>query len=443
MAYTRPTGVTYCDPENAYDGYVLFTGADSVTRLIDLTGAVVHEWPFAGVPPRLLDPALNGGRIGEVGVQLSDSGDARGGIYANGTVGQLDWSGNRVWEWGTQAPGGAARQNHDWELLPNGNRLLLVTVPRVVPDLGESTVGDQGLVEVDGHGDIVWQWLAGDHLGELGFSEQGWKTLRENASRDPEDPWGYLEMNSAKSLGPNRWYDADPGTVFHPDDVLVSFRKANIVALIDKTSGAVVWKLGPYFGESSGAQHQRINAHKVPRALDQISGQHNPHMIAGDLPGAGNILIFDNQGGAGYPPAALGIYAGSRVLEVDPATEQIVWQYTAEDSGLPSWTFFSSFVSNAQRLPGGNTLVTEGMQGRLFQVTPAGDVAWEYHSPYEGYGVAGEPEVRTPRVPGVDRLTRTPLVYRAQWVPAEWVPAGTPHTPARAVGAPGRDGTPA
>ncbi|NUP26506.1 MAG: ArsR family transcriptional regulator [Nocardia sp.] len=442
MAYTRPSGVTYCDPENAYDGYVLFTGADSVTRLIDLTGAVVHEWPFAGVPPRLLDPALNDGRIGEVGVQLSDSGDARGGIYANGTVGQLDWSGNRVWEWGTQAPGGAARQNHDWELLPNGNRLLLVTVPRVVPDLGESTVGDQGLVEVDRHGDIVWQWLAGDHLGELGFSEQGWKALRETASRDPEDPWGYLEMNSAKSLGPNRWYDTDQGTVFHPDNILVSFRKANIVALIDKTSGAVVWKLGPYFGESSCAQHQRNNAHKVPRALDQISGQHNPHMIAGDLPGAGNILIFDNQGGAGYPPAALGIYAGSRVLEVDPATEQIVWQYTAEDSGLPSWTFFSSFVSNAQRLPGGNTLVTEGMQGRLFQVTPAGDVVWEYHSPYEGYGVAGEPEVRTPRVPGVDRLTRTPLVYRAQWVPADWVPAGTPHTPARAVGA-GRDGTPA
>ncbi|MEU1521367.1 aryl-sulfate sulfotransferase [Nocardia rhamnosiphila] len=438
MAYIRPAGVTYCDPENARDGYVLFTGADSVTRLIDLNGTVVHDWPFAGVPPRLLDPALTGGRLGDIGVQLSDSGDARGGIYANGTVGQLDWSGDRRWEWGTQAPGGAARQNHDWELLPNGNRLLLVTVPRVVPDLGDSTVGDQGLFEVDERGEIVWQWLAGDHLHEFGFSESGWQALRETAARDPEDPWGYLEMNSAKSLGPNRWHDDDPDTVFHPDNILVGFRKANIVALIDKTSGAVVWKLGPYFGETPGAQHQRINAHKVPRPLDQISGQHNPHMIAAGLPGAGNILIFDNQGGAGYPPAALGIYAGSRVLEVDPRTEQIVWQYTAEDSGLPSWTFFSSFVSNAQRLPGGNTLVTEGMQGRLFQVTPDGEVVWEYHSPYEGYGVAGEPEVRTPRVPGVDRLTRTPLVYRAQWVPFEWIPAGTPHTPARAAGAPGR-----
>ena len=109
----------------------------------------------------------------------------------------------------------------------------------------------------------------------------------------------------------------------------------------------------------------------------------------------------------------------------NPVSRQIVWQYTAEDSGLPPWTFFSSFVSNAQRLPNGNTLINEGMQGRIFQVTPGGDVAWEYHSPYTGHGVAGEPEVSEPRVPGVDRLTQTRLVYRAQAVPASWVPEMT------------------
>ncbi|WP_280303625.1 aryl-sulfate sulfotransferase [Nocardia neocaledoniensis] len=423
MAYARLTGVTHHAPENAHDSLVLFTGADSITRLIALDGTVVREWPHAGVPPRLLDPALTGGRRGDVGVQLSESGDGRGGIYANGTVGQLDWSGEVVWEWGRQAPGGAARQNHDWQLLPNGNRLLLVTVPRVVAPLGiTAAVGDQGLYEVDPDGAIVWQWLAGDHLDEFGFSDTGWAALRATAARDPEDPWGYLEMNSATPLGPNRWHDADPDGVFHPDNILVSFRKANVIALIDKRSGAVAWRLGPYFDEEPGAQHQRVNAHKVPRPVDQISGQHNPHLIPAGLPGAGNLLVFDNQGGAGYPPAPLGIYAGSRVLEIDPTTRQIVWQYTAEDSGRPSWTFFSSFVSNAQRLPNGNTLITEGMRGRLFQVTPQGEVVWEYHSPYEGYGVAGEPEVREPRVPGVDRLTLTPLVYRAQAVPFDWVP---------------------
>ena len=428
MAFVRLTGVTYLDPERVNNSYVLFTGADSVTRVIDLAGDVVHEWPYAGVPPRILDPALNAGRVGDVGVQLTESGDARGGIYANGTIGQLDWAGERRWEWGTEAPDGAARQNHDWELLPNGNRLILVTVPRVVPSLGNHVVGDQGLYEVDPEGTIVWSWLAGDHLEEFGFSDEGWAALRETVARDPEDPWGYLEMNSAKSLGPNRWHAADPNSVFAPDNIVISFRKANIVALIDKASGSPVWQCGPYYTALAGAQHQRINVHKVPRPLDQTSGQHNPHMIAPGLPGSGNILVFDNQGGAGYPPAALGIYAGSRILEIDPTTKEIVWQYTAEDSGLPPWAFFSSFVSNAQRLPNGNTLITEGMQGRLFQVTPDGDVVWEYHSPYEGYGVAGEPEVTQVRVPGVDRLTRTPLVYRAQAVPFEWTPLGRPET---------------
>ncbi|MGW5107794.1 arylsulfotransferase family protein [Nocardia sp. NPDC004123] len=426
MAFVRLTGVTHYEPDSAHDSYLLFSGADSITRLIDMHGVVCHQWPYAGVPPRILDPALTGGRLGDLGVQLSLSGDPRGGIYANGTVGQLNWDGEQVWEWGAQAPGGAARQNHDWELLDNGNRLLLVTIPRVVPQLGPAVVGDQGLYEIAPDGSIVWEWRAGDHLDELGFSEAGWNALRETVARDPDDPWGVLEINSAKTLGPNRWHRADPGTVFQPGNILISSRKANVIALIDKTTESIVWKLGPYFTAEAGAQHQRINAHKVPRPLDQISGQHNPHLIADGLPGAGNILVFDNQGGAGFPPAPLGIYAGSRVLEIDPSTEQIVWQYTAEDSGLPSWTFFSSFVSNAQRLPNGNTLITEGMNGRIFQVTPDGQVVWEYLSPYEGHGVAGEPEVHEPRVPGVDRLSRTRLVYRAQAVPFDWVPLGAP-----------------
>ncbi|KAI1501216.1 ASST-domain-containing protein [Biscogniauxia marginata] len=426
MVYVRLTGVTFCDKDLAYDTFILFTGADGVTRLIDLNGKVVHDWQYRGVPPRVLDPARTGGKKGHVGLQLSGSGDPRGGIYANGTVGELDWDGKRVWEWGTQASGGAARQNHDWELLPNGNWLLLVTEPRIVPDLGHEVIGDQGLVEVNPAGDVVWRWSSGDHVLELGLSDHGLNLLRENVARDPGDRWGCLEMNSAATLGPNQWYESDPkaNSAFHPDNIIVSFRKANVVAIIEKSSGDIIWRLGPYFDEISGAQHQRILRFDVPRPLDQISGQHNPHFIPRALTGGGNILLFDCQGGAGYPPSSLGIYAGSRILEINPVTKHIVWQYTAEDSGLPVWTFFSSFVSNAQRLPNGNTLITEGMQGRIFQVTPKGKVAWEYVSPYTSYGVAGEPEVKNVLVPDVDRLTMTPLVYRAQAVPDEWVPDG-------------------
>lgn len=67
-----------------------------MTRLFDLNGTVIHSWPYPGVPSRVLDPVLIGGQKGNVGLQLSASDDPRGGIYANGTIGQLDWEGKKV-----------------------------------------------------------------------------------------------------------------------------------------------------------------------------------------------------------------------------------------------------------------------------------------------------------------------------------------------------------
>jgi Arylsulfotransferase (ASST) len=258
MAFVQFSGVTYHDPDLAYGSYVLYTGADGITRLIDLNGAVRNEWPYPGVPARIIDSALNDGRIGDLGVQLTQLDDSPGGIYANRTVGQLSWTGEKLWEWGTEAPGGAARQNHDWELLENGNRLILVAIPREVAALGPHVVGDQGIYEVAPDGRIVWDWKAGDHLDEFGFTTEGFEYLRRSVARQPDNIWGYLEINSAKTLGPNRWHREDPDTVFAPDNILISSRKANIVALIDKSTGKIVWRLGPYFDAEPGSEHQRI-----------------------------------------------------------------------------------------------------------------------------------------------------------------------------------------
>ena len=72
---------------------------------------------------------------------------------------------------------------------------------------------------------------------------------------------------------------------------------------------------------------------------------------------------------------------GSRVLEINPVTKEIVWQYTGASSGNPGWSFRSTHISNARRLPNGNTFIDEGQIGRFFQVTPAGDIVWEYINP--------------------------------------------------------------
>jgi hypothetical protein len=156
----------------------------------------------------------------------------------------------------------------------------------------------------------------------------------------------------------------------------------------------------------------------VPRPVDQITGQHDAHIIPEGLPGAGNLLVFDNQGEAGYPPVELQTTGGSRVLEIDPIKKEIIWQYTAEDSGGPAWSFRSTHISAARRLPNGNTFIDEGQSGRLFQVTREGDIVWEYVNAYP----------RVTKEAGTGKQTVNHQLYRGQPVPYEWAPEGTPHT---------------
>ena len=92
------------------------------------------------------------------------------------------------------------------------------------------------------------------------------------------------------------------------------------------------------------------------------------------------ILIFDNG-----PHRLDQTFPFSRVIEIDPKANRIVWSY---QEAIPS-NFFSPRISNAQRLPNGNTLIDEGFFGRFFEVTPGGETVWEYINPY--FGPAGAP----------------------------------------------------
>jgi hypothetical protein len=420
-----PEGTTRLDPARAWPSYVLFTGGDETARLVDLDGKTVHTWrDVGGFAPLFIDPALVGGERGHVLVTL-DNSDGRGidlvpgraGPRVSKTVGELDWNGRLRWQFGPKAPGGLAQQHHDWARLPNGNTLVLANLRHPVPGFRQPEVLDDVAYEVDASGAIVWRWVASEHLEEFGFSAATLALIRASDNAD------YLHLNDLKPVGPNHWFDAGDQR-FAPDNLILDSRNANVIAIVDRRSGHVVWTLGPdYPAIPRGAA-----ARRVPRPVDQISGQHDAQIIPAGLPGAGDLLVFDNQGEGGYPPVELPTTGGSRVLEIDPVTRQIVWQYTAEDSGQPSWAFRSTHISAARRLPNGNTFVDEGQSGRLFQVTRDGDVVWEYVNPY-------------PRI-GSDPVTGKPTtnhqLYRAQPVPLEWAPAGTPHSEtALRVGQPG------
>ena len=147
--------------------------------------------------------------------------------------------------------------------------------------------------------------------------------------------------------------------------------------------------------------------------IGQIIGQHKPHIIPEGLPGAGNLLVFDNGGSGGYGAGTSARPDGtnvvtrdsSRILEINPTTYEIVWQYNVGANSTERVMFYSWYVSNAQRLPNGNTMINEGMNGRLFEITEDKEIVWEYVSPF-----FSDDEVPTHRV------------YRGYRVPYDWIP---------------------
>jgi hypothetical protein len=93
-----PTGVTRYDPAKAFGTFILFSGGDNKTRLIDMDGREVHGWNYPGFPSGILDPALTGGERGHVMVELSmmKKGDpalfeGQPVIYLDKSLAELDW----------------------------------------------------------------------------------------------------------------------------------------------------------------------------------------------------------------------------------------------------------------------------------------------------------------------------------------------------------------
>lgn len=401
-----PTGVTINEPGKVHDCHVFYDGRDSTSYLINIQGEVVRTWPHTGFPAEMIDPAVNGGKRGHVLLLREPE------LFFNEVLLEMDWDANVVWQWGKEAPGGRARQNHDLCRLANGNTLLLSKREYEVPSVHPEIFTDQPLYEVTPEGNIVWEWVPHEHFDELGIDDQRKELLFSSTLVRPR---AYIfVLNNLQPLGPNQWFDGGDAR-FHPDNIMIDSRDANVIALIEKATGRVVWRLGPDYPAAYDYSKRNFDG-PCPKPIDNIAGQHDAHMIARGLPGEGNVLVFDNDGQAGLPVVPGKTFAGSRVLEIDPITEQIVWQYDATKSGSPFWGFYSSFISSARRLPNGNTLICEGMYGRIFQVTREGEIVWEFVNPrygkwaqhaMTGTGYGGE---------------QTNWVFRAQPVPNDWLP---------------------
>ena len=323
------TGLTALDKELASPGYTLYTpllGQGSV-YLLDRDGIEVHRWDMP-YPPGLYGYLLpNGnlfylakGRDEPKGSRIAAWQRWRGGVLL-----EVDWHGNIVWEHRD------TNHHHDARRTATGGAIYL-TLQRVPDDVASEVKGGipgsgadgmwaDVIVEVDTTGERIWEWRSYEHL------DPNTDIITFNDSRDE---WGH--GNTVVPLDDDR--------------VMVSLRNISTVGIIDKKTGAFTWKLGS----------------------EILSQQHAPNLLPN-----GNILVFDN--GTHRPDIAMTF---SRVIEFDPGRNEIVWEYRDE----PDYNFFSPFISGARRLPNGNTLITEGQFGRMFQVTTDGKVVWEYINPY-------------------------------------------------------------
>lgn len=409
-----PTGVTINKPDKAYNGYTIIGPMRATGHglpLIDMNGKVVHKWMnVEGQPAKVLP----GGNLmanlvyydPEAWTERKSEGLA---------VVELDWNGKEVWrfdKYEQRKPSAemnvkedlvwSANAHHDFqregnpvgyyvpgmEYVKNGKTLIA----------GFKTIDGKetaSLYIVDKTGKIIWEWLYKDHEKE--YKEKGISNFQNTAS------W----------VGPNKWYDSDPVkyAAFHPDNIITDDGQA-VVYIIDHKTGSVAWQIGPHYAKDDPLRLMGMNLPEGGfKALPAGGMIHHAHMIPKGLPGEGNILVFNN----GLPY--------SQVLEFNPTNGKLVWEYSATALGYGknhsiAHSFFSGTVSSAQRLPNGNTLITEGNDGRIFEVTPELETVWEYIVPFMWYGTASGFH----HTEAAHRVKPTNSIYRAYRVPYDYIP---------------------
>ena len=419
---SEPRGVRVNTPQ-ASPGYVYFTPLLSdTTYLINNAGQVVHTWksnyaPSGGV--YLLDNGhlIRGAREPEV---PTFSGGGLGG-----RIQEFTWDGEVVSDF--TFANEAHLLHHDVAVLPNGNILAIAWErkgveevrragrrPELTPEAG---LWPDMVVEFERQSPhearIVWEWHMWDHTiqnyddtldnygdpsehpdlidvnGDLAPSEISEEELAQlqvigymPADTTPEDVQSDFMHTNAIS------YNADL------DQIVLSILNYNEIWIIDHstTTDEAAGSTGGRWGRGGDLLYRWGNPRVYGRGdstQQRLFGQHDPRWIPQGMPGAGHLLVFNNNlNGSEGPYSAVFEFAlptDDEGLFVVPDTEAfgpetLSWSYTAPDKS----SMFSSFISGAHRLANGRTMITSGAQGRFLEVTSEGEIVWEYWTPYSG-----------------------------------------------------------
>jgi hypothetical protein len=448
----RP-GLSLNDPR-AFQGFTLLVPMTSTkTYLLDMQGKVVRMWQ-SDCYPALGAALLHNGHLLRSGTLDMDKRPF-GGAGAGGRVQEFTWDGDLVWDYtfanASQLP------HHDLTKLPNGNVLLVVWENKTSKDAVAAGCRPDGLE--GGHlradclieikptgkttGQVVWEWHVWDHLiqdhdktranygdvaahpelVDINYSDLATTPLL--AKKDGVDKLasiGYLRPDPGGSRPPGRGWTHINSVAYHLelDQIALSVHGFSEIWIIDHstTTAEAAGHRGGRSGKGGDLLYRWGNprAYRAGSAKDQqLFAQHDAHWIPRGLPGEGHLLVFNNGGGrpAGdfssvdetVPPVdAKGRYERRPGVAYGP--KEPVWSYTAPRKA----DLYSELLSSAQRLGNGDTLICSGMDGRIFEVTPKGEIVWEYRTPVH----TGPAPTRAPWAgPGRSRAPSSSSVFRA------------------------------
>jgi hypothetical protein len=331
--FETKSNVEIHDESRVFKGYTLYAPMYGYqTWLIDMNGDFVHKW-------EMKNPTSNHSVLTPEGTLFwHGRGDgALEDLQSNGTeLIEVDWEGNEIWRYDDNY------LNHDFELLENGNILLLryCDIPeKIQKKIKGGTPGTEvngkiygiSLHEINRDKEIVWEWYNYEHLDPEKDME---------CPLDPRMVWGYTNSVAA----------------FPNGDPIISIRHMNTIARIDKKTGNIIWRWGPE--NLVGHQH-------CVTVLDN-----------------GNVMLFDNGLHRKYlkkgdPLEAGTAFEASRIIEVNPKTNKIEWEWID-----PRHLIYSNICGSAQRLPNGNTLICESKKGIFYEITLDKKIVWKYQSPF-------------------------------------------------------------
>jgi hypothetical protein len=353
-ARTTATGVTRHDPAKAQPGLTLYTsGQEARAYLVAMDGQVVHEWqlPFSAVwdeTSPVKDPQpdsfiyWNKAHVYPNGDLLAVYVAAGDSPWGYGLV-RIDKDSKLIWKY-------LGQTHHDVDV-GNDGRIYALTheirnnAYRDFPQLAVPRI-DDFVVVLSPDGEVLKKVAVADALINSPYA----RLLTRVVWYTKGD---YLHTNGIDVLEPG-----DTAKLPHarPGQVLLSIREIDTIAVLDLDEERIVWAVrGPWLA------------------------QHDPDILPD-----GNMLLFDNLGNYTDAEGRDAEDGGgrSRVLEFDPSTMAITWQY----AGTAEEPFDSDVRASQERLPNGNTLITEETGGRIFEVTPDHEIVWEFVNPVRAEG---------------------------------------------------------